>query len=761
MALTAQQKKELGIAQNRVNQGSGTDADRQNLEFAKNKFGFTPEIPVAAPAATPAAITPPSITSDTNVVSSTRSFDDERIDNRNAASNLATGIDDIDAIQRESLAQLLGSGTFAETGAGQTQQSDLNALRQGLGIITTDDEKQIEAAGSQAGLAFDPIIGEARESKKQGMAKSRVVAGERGGFLNTQFSGKGALLPTEGGDFVGEGGQLEEIKFTYDRNIQALQAEKQRAILAAKAASRQAILTGKREDFDIAQEAFTAAQDAHNQAIQLANEKIQAISSFKEQERVDIQFRQEQSETIAENLSSQLVDIDENGEVVAVSNDEIIRLATENGIDPNILASAVNGRIDEVNKLAQEDRKTFLEETKLLNEISQRRTQVVEADGIQRLVDLDTGEVITDLGSADDGTPRTQVIEADGRKWLVDLNSGAKLADLGQANSGMPDAPTVKSIGDDRFVQWNPQTETWDAIDTSDIPDQSKINKANEVIGAIQSLRDDEGNLIGGFKGSVGAKGFTHLFGLKGKPFAGTDEATFRAKFDRLKALLTLENMSMMKGVLSDSDLKVLREAATELSTDLKEEDFKNALNNLDEKMRKAIENTPGGQIDSITDEVLNPDGRGNFIRELDQETDFNNVVPDTNSGKVGTINIKSGTLADRNNNPGNLRFIGQRGGAQGQGGFARFDSPEAGFQALVNDLKAKQSGKSVTGLDGNSTLKELVFKFAPPNENDSEGYARFVAQKLGVDINTPIGRINTISLAKVVALKESSTTFA
>ena len=45
MALTAKQKQELQIAQTRVNQGTGTDTDRANLDFAKSRFGFTPSAP--------------------------------------------------------------------------------------------------------------------------------------------------------------------------------------------------------------------------------------------------------------------------------------------------------------------------------------------------------------------------------------------------------------------------------------------------------------------------------------------------------------------------------------------------------------------------------------------------------------------------------------------------------------------------------------------------------------------------------------------
>lgn len=118
----------------------------------------------------------------------------------------------------------------------------------------------------------------------------------------------------------------------------------------------------------------------------------------------------------------------------------------------------------------------------------------------------------------------------------------------------------------------------------------------------------------------------------------------------------------------------------------------------------------------------------------------------------------KSNRLALVNNNPGNLRLAGQKGATQGEGNFAKFQSPEAGFQALINDIRAKQTGRTRTSLKPTSTIRDFAFVFAPPSENDSEKYARDIAGFLGLDINTPIGEIDTNDFAKAVARKESST---
>jgi hypothetical protein len=62
--------------------------------------------------------------------------------------------------------------------------------------------------------------------------------------------------------------------------------------------------------------------------------------------------------------------------------------------------------------------------------------------------------------------------------------------------------------------------------------------------------------------------------------------------------------------------------------------------------------------------------------------------------------------LAVQNNNPGNLRFIGQAGAVKGESNFAKFATVEDGWRALRNDILAKigtgqvdQSGRKVYSL--------------------------------------------------------------
>lgn len=116
----------------------------------------------------------------------------------------------------------------------------------------------------------------------------------------------------------------------------------------------------------------------------------------------------------------------------------------------------------------------------------------------------------------------------------------------------------------------------------------------------------------------------------------------------------------------------------------------------------------------------------------------------------ASSINIGEGTLADRNNNPGNLRYAGQEGASQGEGGFARFDSPEAGYEALKSQIKLDAS----RGM----TVSEFVSKYAPPTENDTGTYIRQFNASVGSDSGTKLSSLDTERVAEFMALKESST---
>lgn len=93
----------------------------------------------------------------------------------------------------------------------------------------------------------------------------------------------------------------------------------------------------------------------------------------------------------------------------------------------------------------------------------------------------------------------------------------------------------------------------------------------------------------------------------------------------------------------------------------------------------------------------------------------------------TGTTNSGS-TLADRNNNPGNLRPVGGSG-------FASHNSPLEGWMAMARQIRLYFTGKSAAaGFQKLQSIWDIVHKYAPAGDNnDPEAYSNFVANMMGV----------------------------
>jgi len=99
-----------------------------------------------------------------------------------------------------------------------------------------------------------------------------------------------------------------------------------------------------------------------------------------------------------------------------------------------------------------------------------------------------------------------------------------------------------------------------------------------------------------------------------------------------------------------------------------------------------------------------------------------------------------STNLPTRNNNPGNIRKtkVTYFGETTNESGFESFAAPEWGYAAMFDLLD-----RLYTGL----TLSEAIYKWAPPVENDTEKYVRFVAKKTGYDRNEYKVNVNDESI--------------
>jgi len=110
-----------------------------------------------------------------------------------------------------------------------------------------------------------------------------------------------------------------------------------------------------------------------------------------------------------------------------------------------------------------------------------------------------------------------------------------------------------------------------------------------------------------------------------------------------------------------------------------------------------------------------------------------------------------------RNNNPGNLdrTDIVWRGEDRSAAALASeerfcvFGTPQAGFRALAKTLLTYQNKH------GLRTVRDMISRWAPPKENNTEAYIAQVAREVGV------GSREIVSLSKQVPLQRMVTAIA
>ncbi|EEJ4514089.1 lytic transglycosylase catalytic, partial [Salmonella enterica subsp. diarizonae serovar 50:r:z] len=143
----------------------------------------------------------------------------------------------------------------------------------------------------------------------------------------------------------------------------------------------------------------------------------------------------------------------------------------------------------------------------------------------------------------------------------------------------------------------------------------------------------------------------------------------------------------------------------------------------------------------------------GDGMRALGIDTDFGrnphtvkgaNIQPDIPGAEpVQHAQSAKRTLADRNNNPGNIRPVGGNG-------FRFFGSALHGWEAMKNQLMRYFTGKT-TGR-ALQTIQDIVSTWAPAGDNnDPKKYAQDVAKWMGVSPNTVLNLANPETMAALM----------
>lgn len=102
-----------------------------------------------------------------------------------------------------------------------------------------------------------------------------------------------------------------------------------------------------------------------------------------------------------------------------------------------------------------------------------------------------------------------------------------------------------------------------------------------------------------------------------------------------------------------------------------------------------------------------------------------------------------------RNNNPGNIRRSKTRYEGEVRPSrdreFKEFSSMAYGYRAMFVLLH------SYNLRYGLNTIRSMLTRYAPPTENFTEGYIRFVARRTGIEADTPIDTRNERDMIAMV----------
>lgn len=105
----------------------------------------------------------------------------------------------------------------------------------------------------------------------------------------------------------------------------------------------------------------------------------------------------------------------------------------------------------------------------------------------------------------------------------------------------------------------------------------------------------------------------------------------------------------------------------------------------------------------------------------------------------------------ERNNNPGNIRHGSKWQGLsveQTDKDFCQFISSEYGIRAIYKLLQTYQKKY------GLNTIRTIVNRYAPPNENNTEGYISRASKEICIDANNPINtQLKNVTIPLAVAI--------
>ena len=237
-----------------------------------------------------------------------------------------------------------------------------------------------------------------------------------------------------------------------------------------------------------------------------------------------------------------------------------------------------------------------------------RETQVVKLDnGSQVLLDTQTGQVIRTLsgsGTVPTGSSvvtttggQSVAISPDAQQWVDAINSGSVSLDDALTKIGS----TAKSLG--------LKNEIIAGINAQGGQTETKLTQMKNNVSLIDEILSGDFEYFGA---SVAPRS---VFGFKVNPYFNS----FKAKVDNLVASLTVDNLGLLKGPMSDKDIEFVKQLSSGLDLSMDEKTAKTRLEQIKARMNEKLQNASPAGVGTAS-VLRSPDGT--------QEIDISSLSP-------------------------------------------------------------------------------------------------------------------------------------
>lgn len=222
-------------------------------------------------------------------------------------------------------------------------------------------------------------------------------------------------------------------------------------------------------------------------------------------------------------------------------------------------------------------------------------TQVVKLDdGSTVLLDTQTGKIIKNLGGAKDIVPGSSVvtttqgqtipISPDAQQWVDAINNGSVSLDEALTKIGS----TKASLG--------LKNEIIAGINAQGGQTETKLTQMKQNVDLIDEILKGDSEYFGA---SIAPRS---IFGFKVNPYYNS----FKAKVDNLVASLTVDNLGLLKGPMSDKDIEFVKQLSSGLDIGMDEKTAKERLQKIKDRLQEKVDKaTPTAN----TGVLRSPDG--------------------------------------------------------------------------------------------------------------------------------------------------------